>query len=176
MNIIDFFRSEMRRLHNELRESVDGLSVEEWHYTLPGTGNHIAFLMLHCVRTQDNVLRYILLGKPPIWNEENWDERLHLPARVQGTGMGHEEALALHIEDTALFMQYAERVWGEYEQYLDAVQDGGAELSEHIVKVRPLGEMPAIRCIGQVCISHLFTHVGEISLLRGAQGKRGTAR
>ena len=173
MNIIDFFCSEQKRLHAALRDSVKDLSLDEWHYTIAGTGNHIAFNLLHCVRTEDNILRYILQGRSPIWNEGNWHERLHLPPRVQGTGMTTTEAQALHINDPALFMEYVEQVWQEFEAYLVAVNDGGAELSERIVMVRPLGNMPAIRAIGQVCISHLFTHLGEIVLLVGAQGKQG---
>jgi hypothetical protein len=56
---------------------------------------------------------------------------------------------------------------------LAGITDGGAELSERIVTVKPLGEMPAIQTIGQVCISHLFIHLGEIALLRGTMGKQG---
>lgn len=173
MNLVDFLRSEQKRLHAQLRESVQNLTPEEWHYILPGTGNHIAFLMWHCARTEDNILRFILQGRQPIWNEGNWHERLGLPPRVQGTGMETEEAHSLHINDISLFMRYVEQVWQEYEAYMEQINDGGAELSGRIVKVKPVGEMPAIRAIGQVCISHLFTHLGEINLLRGAQGKRG---
>lgn len=70
-------------------------------------------------------------------------------------------------------MQYAEEVWREYEEYLAGITDGGAELSARIVTVRPLGEMPAILTIGQVCISHLFTHVDEMAAIRGTLGKKG---
>ena len=36
--------------------------------------------------------------------------------------------------------------------------------------VRPLGEMPAIRALGQVCVSHGFTHLGELELSRTLLG------
>jgi hypothetical protein len=173
MNIIDFYRREQKRLHEGLRSSVSGLTLAEWHYTMPGTGNHIAFLMWHCVRTEDNILRFILQGRPPLWNEEHWSERLGLPPRVQGTGMETAEAQTLHIADPSLFMQYVEQVWREYEEYLASITDGGAELAEQIVKIKPVGTLPALQAIGQVCISHLFTHLGEITLLLGAQGKKG---
>ncbi|HEX4205415.1 MAG TPA: DinB family protein [Ktedonobacteraceae bacterium] len=174
MNLVDFLRVEQRRLHEWTRDCVKDLRVEQWPYTQPGTSNHIAFLVWHSVRTEDNVLRFVLQGRQPTWNEENWHERLGLPPRVQGTGMPTVEAQSLHINDPALFMQYVEQVWLESEAYLASIDDGGAALSERIVKVKPLGEMPAIRAIGQVCVSHLFTHLGEISLLCGAQGKQGS--
>lgn len=173
MNIIDFFRAEQKRLHQEMRNCISDLTPEEWHYALGGSTNSISFVVWHCVRTEDNILRFILQGRPPIWNEGNWHERLGLPPRVQGTGMATEEARAFHIADTGLFMQYVEEVWREYEAYLAGITDGGAALSERIVTVKPLGEMPAIRAIGQVCISHLFIHYGEISAILGAMGKRG---
>lgn len=173
MDIIDFYRAEQKRLHHEIRNSISNLTPEEWHYELPGSTNSIAFLVWHGARTEDNILRFILQGRNTIWNEGNWHERLALPQRVQGTGMATEEARAIHIADIPLFMQYVDAVWREYEDYLANINDGGAALSERIVTVKPLGEMPAVRAIGQVCISHLFIHYGEISAILGTMGKRG---
>jgi hypothetical protein len=173
MDIIDFFRAEQKRLHSEMRSRIAELTPEEWHYELAGSTNSIAFLVWHCARTEDNILRFILQGRNTIWGEGNWHERLGLPPRVQGTGMATGEARAFHIADIPLFMQYVEQVWREYEEYLAGITDGGAALSERIVTVKPLGEMPAIRVIGQVCISHLFMHLGEIAVIRGTMGKRG---
>ena len=174
MDIIEFFRHEQKRLHDWMREAVSDLTVEEWNTMPAGTGNSIAFLFWHAVRTEDNILRFILQGRPPIWNEGKWHERLNLPPRVQGTGMPTEEARAFRINDPELFLVYVEEVWREYESYLAGITDGGAELSARTVTVKPLGEMPAILTIGQVCISHLFTHYGEISLIRGLLNKKGT--
>src|SRR5712691_3454483 len=173
MDIIDFFRVEQTRLHRWTRIAIEDLTPEEWHHTIEGSTNTIAFLVWHSVRTEDNILRFILQGRPTIWAEGNWHERLHLPLRVQGTGMATEEARAFHIADTALFMEYVEEVWREFEAYLASIPDGGKELSERIVTVKPLGNMPAIQAIGQVCISHLFIHLGEVALLLGSMGKRG---
>ena len=87
--------------------------------------------------------------------------------------MPTEEARAIRITDPVLFMEYVEEVWREFEAYLADITDGGAELSVRMVTVKPLGDMPAIQTIGQVCISHLFIHLGEIALLKGTMGKQG---
>lgn len=173
MDIIDFYRLEQQRIHNWMRNSISNLTSGDWHHTIEGSTNTIAFLVWHCARTEDNILRFILQGRQTIWIEGNWHERLHLPPRVQGTGMATEEARTIHIADTALFMEYVEEVWREFEAYLASIADGGQELSERIVTVKPLGSMPAIQAIGQVCISHLFIHFGEIAALQGALGKQG---
>ena len=176
MDIIEFFQIEQKRLHRELRSSVSDLTTDEWHYLIPGTGNHIAFLMWHILRVEDGVLRALLQERLPIWNEGRWHERLGLPARVQGTGMSQEEANTLRITDPALFLQYAEQVWHEFEEYLAAITDGGEELSKRLVTIKLLDrQMYALPMIGELCITHLFTHLGEIMLLRGALGKRGYA-
>ncbi|HLI68791.1 MAG TPA: DinB family protein [Ktedonobacteraceae bacterium] len=174
MDIIDFFRYEQKRLHVWMREAVSDLTVEEWNTLPAGNGNTIAFLLWHVARTEDNILRFILQGRPTIWSEGKWHERLNLPPRVQGTGMSTEEAQTLRIHNPELLMVYAEEVWSEYEAYLAGITDGGAELSARTVRIKPLGEMPAILAIGQVCISHPFTHYGEISLIRGQFDKKGT--
>ena len=174
MDIIEFFQYEQKRQHQWMREAVSDLTTQEWNTIPAGNGNSIAFLFWHAVRTEDNILRFILQGRAPIWNEGKWSERLHLPARTQGTGMSTDDAQAFQINDIELFMVYTEEVWREYEIYLAGITDGGAELSARMVKVKPLGEMPAILAIGQVCISHIFTHYGEISLIRGQFDKQGT--
>jgi len=173
MNIIDFFNLEQKRLHSWMRVSVNDLTPQEWHYQGQGKGNSIAFIVWHCVRTEDNILRFILQGRPPIWNEGKWHERLGLPPRVQGTGMPTEEAHQFHIADAGLFMQYVEEVWREFEEYTASISDGGAELSARTVTVKPLGSMSAIQAIGQVCITHCYIHLGEIAYILGELGKQG---
>lgn len=173
MDIIDFYRTEQLRLHQWMRLAVSDLTLEEWNRVPAGTGNNIAFQAWHSVRTEDNILRFILQGRPPRWNEENWHERLKLPPRAQGTGMSTTEAQTLVLQDSALFMEYAEAVWSEYEAYLAGITDGGAALAARIVKVKPVGELSALQTIGQVTLSHLFTHYGEICLLRGLLNKEG---
>jgi hypothetical protein len=159
MNLIEFYRMEQKRLHSELSESLKGLTTEQWHYSTGGMSNTIAFFMWHIVRTEDNVLRLILEERKPVWAEGKWAERLNLPSRAQGTGM-----------------EYTKQVWQEFETYLANVQDGGVALSERIVMVKPLGEMPAIQAIGQVCLTHLYMHYGEITHLIGTMGKQGQPR
>jgi DinB family protein len=173
VDIIDFYRLEQKRVHSWMRQSIRDLTPEEWNQTIEGVGNNIAFLVWHCVRTEDNILRFILQKRPTIWGEGNWHERLGLPPRVQGTGMPTEEARTIRIADPVLFMEYVEEVWREFEAYLAGITDGGADLSARVVTVKPLGVMPAIQAIGQVCISHLFLHLGEVALLLGSTGKKG---
>jgi DinB superfamily len=175
MNIIDYFRVERRRLHEQFRSSVNDLTTDEWHHTIAGMGNHIAFLLWHSVRIEDNILNIALQGRRPVWKEYNWHERLGLPPRVPGIGMSTEEAHTVHITNPALFMEYVEQVWQESDKYLASITDGGLLLSERVMTIEALGERNGLELIGHACLSHPFTHLGEIMLLRGTMGKQGFA-
>jgi hypothetical protein len=77
--------------------------------------------------------------------------------------MTTEQAQALRIKDVALFKDYIQKVWASTEDFL--VKTSPADL-EAMVTVKPLGDMPGIRALGQTCVSHGMSHAGEIELAR----------
>ena len=170
MTLLDFIRAELQRLHRLLDAAVADLDPEQWH-SVPGgnpRANTLAFELWHYVRTEDNVVRFLLQSRrPTVWGEGGWAERLGLPPIAQGTGMPAEEAQRLRIPDTAAFRRYMQDVWRSSEAYLETLDD--ARLAETVL-VRPLGEMPVGRALGQVCVSHGFSHYGEIELARTLLG------
>jgi hypothetical protein len=170
LKLVEFIHAELRRLHAALDRSVDDLTPEQWH-AIPGgnaNANHLAFEMWHYARTEDNIVRFILQGRrPTVWMEGGWAERLSLPPVTQGTGMTSADAQALRIDDLAAFRQYVAAVWASTDEYLSNPDES---VFDQPVTVKPLGEMPAIRALGQVCMTHGFTHLGEIELIRTLQG------
>jgi hypothetical protein len=114
------------------------------------------------------VVRYILQNRRPIvWAEGGYAEKLGLPPVAQGTGMTTQEAQALRIKDLGLFREYVKKVWASTDEYLGKVDPATLDAT---VTIKPLGDMPAIRAVAQVCVSHGFTHVGEIELARTLVG------
>ncbi|MEX2226124.1 MAG: DinB family protein [Dehalococcoidia bacterium] len=172
MNLVEFIHAELRRLHTMLDRSTADLTPEQWH-TIPAANpaaNHLAFEMWHYARTEDNVVRFILQGlRPTVWMEGGWAERLGLPPVTQGTGMPATDAQALRIDDLSLFGEYVDAVWASTEAYLSNPDESAFDT---LVTVKPLGDMPAIRALGQVCMTHGFTHLGEIELVRTLLGLR----
>lgn len=166
MDIVQFIDAELSRLHAMLERSVADLTPEQWHAVPAGhlKANHIAFEMWHYTRTEDNIVRFILQDRrPTVWMEGGWAEKLGLPPVAQGTGMTAEDAHALRIKDTAAFAEYRKQVWASTKEWL-ANPDPGE--FEKVITVKPLGEMPKIRALGQVCMTHGFTHLGELELIR----------
>jgi hypothetical protein len=169
LTLVEFIAAELRRLHAMLDRSVADLTPEQWH-AVPGgspAANHIAFEMWHYARTEDNIARFILQNRrPTVWMEGGWAERLSLPPVTQGTGMTPADAQALRIADLDAFRGYVADVWASTEEWL---ANPDASTFDAPVTVKPLGQMPAIRALGQVCMTHGFTHLGEIELIRTLQ-------
>ena len=171
----DFIRTQLTRLHTGLEKAMADLTPEQLHAVPAGhpKANTIAWGLWHYVRTEDNIVRWVIQERrPPIWVEGGYGERLGLPPAAQGTGMSSAEAQALRIKDLPLFREYMQKVWAGTEELFAAATPA---LLEKVVTVKPLGEMSVIQCLGQVGLTHGMTHLGEIELARTLVGA-GTAR
>jgi hypothetical protein len=172
MSTINFIKSGLRRLHHDYDESIADLDEEQLNWRAGERGMPLSFILWHYVRTEDNIVNFVLQGKPTQWLAGGWNERFGLPKAAQGTGMSPDEARALRIGPLKDWQAYQSSVWQATEAYLDTLDDAAlAELST----VKPLGEMPKENAIGMMCLTHGFTHLGEIQHLRGLMGLRGMA-
>jgi DinB superfamily len=172
MTTIELIRGELARLHKALDASLNGLTPEQLHQVPAGhpSANTIAWGLWHYARTEDNVVRYILQNcRPIVWAEGGYADKLGLPPVAQGTGMSTQEAQALRIKDLGLFREYVAKVWASTDEYLARVDPAALDAT---VTIKPLGEMPAIRGLMQVCVTHGFQHAGEIELARTLVGAR----
>lgn len=172
LTAVEFIRADLARLHRMLDRSLADLTPEQLH-AVPGghpLANTIAFGLWHYARTEDNVVRYVIQERrPTVWHEGGYAARLGLPPVAQGTGMSTAEAQALRITDVTLFAEYMRQVWASTDELFGRADPA---ILERTVTIKPLGEMPAIRALGQVCLSHGMTHFGEIELARTLVGAK----
>jgi DinB superfamily len=170
MTTVELMKIELGRLHAALDKALHELTPEQLH-RVPGAhpkANTIAWGLWHYARTEDNVVRYILQNRRPIvWQEGGYAEKLGLPPIAQGTGMSTEEAQGLRLKDVGVFREYVTKVWASTDEYLAKVNPSALEAT---VTIKPLGDMPAVRALAQVCVAHGFQHLGEIELARTLVG------
>lgn len=166
MTAVEFIHAELKRLHGMLDAAIADLTGEQLH-TVPArhpTANTLAWVFWHYARTEDNVVRFVLQNRrPTVWAEGKYAERLGLPPVAQGTGMTTAEAQALRLKDVPLFREYVQKVWASTDDFLAKIDPATLDT---IITVKPLGEMPGIRALGQTCLSHGMSHAGEIELAR----------
>ncbi len=173
MQISDFIRENMRELHQTYVDYIQDLTPEQFHWLANERGVHIAFIAWHYVRSEDNVIQFVLQRKPTIWLDGGWDQNFGLDRIQQGTGWSLEQAQALRLPSVQAFCDYMQGVFQASEAFLETIDD---HYLQQIITVKPLGEMPVLNAIGTTCLSHGFTHAGEIQHLRGLQGLRGALR
>ena len=168
---ISFIKESLQNLHTSLLDSLEGLSSEQAHWRPNDQGNHIAFVAWHYTRTVDNIIRFVLQKHPTVWMEKGWDARFGLDSKAQGTGMSPEDSAALKVSSIPDFRSYMTEVWSETRDYLGNVTEDDLAQS---MNIRPLGEMTLAQLLGTVLLTHGYTHLGEIWLLKGLQGLQGS--
>ena len=175
MTAVDYIRAELKRMHGLIDKTLEDITDAQLH-AVPGghpSVNTLAWGVFHLVRTEDNIIRFVLQDRrSPVWVEGGYAEKLGLPPVAQGTGMSTAEAQALRLKDVALFREYTQKVWASTDDFV--AKTDPAALNE-IITVKPLGDMPKIRALGQTCASHGMTHAGEIELVRTLIGVASVA-
>jgi len=173
MTLLESLTIDLKRLHEALDKSLAGLTAEQLHAVPAGhpKANTIAWNLWHYARTEDNVVRFVLQNRrPTVWIEGGYAGKLGLQAlhpAAQGTGMSTAEAQALRIGDVPLFADYMKKVWASTEEFVPTLKP--ADL-ERIVPMKFVGDMPLVRVLAFVGVTHGFTHFGEVELARTLVG------
>jgi hypothetical protein len=172
MPVVDFIRSSLRQQHNMYNDAVLDLTDEQLQWRANDKGLPASFILWHYVRTEDNIIQFVLQRKPTVWLDGGFHEKLSLHGTAQGTGMSLEDAQNLRLDPKEAFFDYMQAVWKTTDDFLAAADDA---FLQQTTTVKPLGEMPIQNAIGNMCLTHGFTHLGEIAHLRGLMGLRGMA-
>jgi hypothetical protein len=171
MDVLDFVRGQMVSLHRLLDHVTEDLDDEKLHFVARPGAQPIAFCLWHYVRTEDNIIRFVIQRRPTVWMENGWDARLGLDSRSQGTGMSDEDASNFRISSLPDFRRYMTEVWQSTDEYLGGLSD--ADLAGRQVVIKPVGEMSLLQAIGGMCLTHGYRHLGEIEYARGLVGLKG---
>ena len=167
MDIRDLLVDGTRQMNDWLDDALKDLSADQVNWLPPGKTVSIGFNAWHILRTQDNIVNFVLQDrKPPVWIASGFADRMGLPKVDQGTGMGLEEARALTF-DGAVLREYGEQVKAAT---LDFIKSVPLDTLEQVQAIRPLGEMPRWRVLRQVVMTHGFMHLGEINAYKGELG------
>ncbi len=160
-----------RYMDGNLQRAFRDLSEEQWHAVSDGKGNSIAFIAWHYMRTEDNIINWIIQERrPTVWLEGDWSAKLGLPRVVQGTGMTVEDAHALRIRDIPGFMEYTRQVRARTDAFLDTWDPADYDTE---ITLNPLGTMTKLQSLGQQGFPHGFAHIGEIAHIRSMLGVPG---
>jgi hypothetical protein len=148
-------------------QALAPMTTEQVNWLPEGKTVSAGFNAWHVYRTADNITNFVMKKQKPLWLEQGYAERMQLPPIDQGTGMGLEEARAIHIADLAQLREYGNAVAKDTLAFL---KDVPLATLEEVQLVKPLGEMPKWRMVRQVIMTHGFMHLGEINAIKGQLG------
>ncbi|MBP1714817.1 MAG: DinB family protein [Deltaproteobacteria bacterium] len=171
MNTIEYFRGAMKEAHTTLTAAVKDLTDSQIHFRPLGTGNSIAFIFWHYVRTEDIMINFFLQGKKPIWNTEGWDRKFGMDPKSQGTGMTAEQAAAIRLNDMGEFLKYSEKVFQTSEAFLGSLPE---ESLDEIKEYPVIGKRSVRQVLAGMVLQHGAGHLGEIWYVKGLQGLKGS--
>lgn len=166
----DYMASELRAMHRLYDRVTADLSDEQANAVPAGGKQNLAFSLWHYVRTEDNVVNFVVQRKPTVWLAGGWPERFGLDPKSQGTGFTDDEARAFRLEGIAAFRDYMAQVFTATEAW---VRDLGDEDAARMVTVKPVGEMSVLTCVSGMCMTHGYRHLGEIEFAKGLVAARG---
>lgn len=171
MSDLEILQRGLGEVHRMLDTAIEDMTVEQLNHR-PETGGISAFFSLwHYVRTEDNIVNFVIQRQPTVWLEGGYDERFGLHRTAQGTGMTDEEAQAVRIDDLEGWHEYQSAVWQATDRSLAGFDE--AALASARVTIKPVGEMSLWQGLWGMCLTHGFRHVGEIEHARGLVGLGG---
>jgi hypothetical protein len=168
---LSILQTAMPSMHALLDKAVADMSLDQLNFRPREGGLAPFFSLWHYVRTEDNIINWVILRRPTVWLEGGYDQALGLPRNSQGTGMTAAEAEAVVLRDLAAWQQYQPRVWQATDAYLAAMDP--AEFEARRVTIKPLPEMSLWNGLFGICLSHGYRHIGEIEYARGLLGLGG---
>ena len=170
--IIEYLAGEIRGMHGLFERVTVDLDDHQFNHVPAGGHQSIAFCLWHYVRTEDNVIQYVMQGKPTVWLDGGWDKKFGLDPKSQGTGFSDDDARSFRIKGTAEFRHYMLDVFRKTEEFVQALTP---EAASRKVTVKPLGEMTLLQAVSGLCMTHGYRHLGEIEFAKGLVAARGGA-
>ena len=164
-------RRSLTSMHSLLDKAVEGMTAEQLNFRPQEGGVSGFFSLWHYVRTEDNIVNFVVQRQPTMWLAGEYDQAFGLPRTSQGTGMTEAEANAVQVNSVARWHEYQQKVWAATDAYLASMSP--EEFEARRVTIKPLGEMTLWDGLYGICLSHGYRHVGEIEFVRGVQGLGG---
>ena len=89
---LEILQRSMTSMHGLLDKAVEDMTVDQLNFRPREGGVSPFFSLWHYVRTEDNVINWVIHRRPTVWMEGGYDEQLGLHRTSQGTGMSAIEA------------------------------------------------------------------------------------
>jgi hypothetical protein len=157
------------RIEQGVPAVVDGLSVDELLWRPDADANHIAWLVWHLARQQDDQVAH-LADRESAWKGDGWFERFGLPypPDTHGWSMSSRDVGRFTVEDPVLFGGYESAVHARTVELLD---DLDADAYARVIDDR--WDPPVTVAVRIVSVlDDAAKHLGQAEYVRGLVERR----
>ncbi len=157
------------RVHELVPSAVDGLTADELLWRPDPEANHVAWLVWHLSRVQDDHLAGVA-SVDQVWTGQGWSSRFGLPYPDDAIGYGQssEEVGSFELSDPGLLTGYHEAVHSMTRSVLDGLTDD--DLSRVVDERWDPPVTVAVRLVSVV--NDIGQHVGQAAYVRGLIERR----
>lgn len=156
------------RVHEQVPTVVEGLTTDELLWRPDADANHVAWLVWHLSRVQDDHLAEVG-GVEQAWTAQGWSGRFGLPYADEtlGYGQSSEDVGAFVLSDPGLLTGYHEAV----HDLTRSVLDGTGDDLDRVVDDR--WDPPVTAAVRLVSVVNDVTqHAGQAAYVRGLLERR----
>jgi len=170
ITVLDVLRDGLKSVHGMLDRAAADMTAQQLNFRPMEGGLTPFFSLWHYVRTEDNIINFVIQGRNTVWLDGGYDVKFGLHRTAQGTGMSDAQAAQVRLHDVGLWREYQAKVWQATDRYLETLRP---EDLDRRVTIKPVGEMSLWSGLNGMCLSHGYRHVGEIEYARGILGLGG---
>ena len=170
--LLTYLTTEIQSMHRLYDRVMRDVTDEQANKVPDGGHQNLAFSLWHYVRTEDNIVQFVIQRQPTLWMRDGWDATFGLDSKSQGTGFSDDDARNFKINNIAAFGDYMRSVFAETEQFVPALPESECART---ITVKPLGEMTILQCLSGMVMTHGYRHLGEIEFAKGLVAPKGGA-
>ncbi len=169
---IKYILEDIKNSHKYLEQTMDGVTNEVAHFSPQGTANPIAGVYAHLVFSEDFFLHAFLNKTQPLF-ETTWKDKTGISSLQPTEWINEYPKWLKEVKITVPeVFEYAKAVFGETEKYIESLED--ADLVKEIdMSMFGMGGRTQGDMIHMMLLGHIWSIMGEISVLKGIQGLKG---
>ena len=173
--VVSHIREQMKSAHGLLEETISGVSDEMGRFAPPGKALPIGAAYVHYVTCEDWMVHSLFKGVAPLMAGA-WSGKTGVSEPPPGPGDDLDTRFAAWSRrvrvDLTEFREYAKAVYKATDGYIASLPD--AELSREVdLSAMGMGKQTLSFVLDNALLGHAYCHCGEISAMKGVQGKKG---
>jgi uncharacterized damage-inducible protein DinB len=164
VDALDVLVDAFGRALDDVRRAVTGLDADALSYRPDADANHVAWLVWHLTRVQDDHVAD-LAGTEQVYTAAGWADRFALDLDPSSMGFGHtrEDVAKVQVDDPGLLVGYLEAVHERTVSYLRSLSE--SDLDEVIDDAWDPPVTRGVRLISVV--DDDIQHAGQAALVAG---------